>query len=287
MMRRPRERSAGRTVPLATYLRLRRFAIPIALGGVAAAAWLWFRLLPTMSDAPWDASPFAADVPVAILGLLVWAIAAVAVLLPPAEVIARSSRTLAPYPLIIWPLGQRIRPWALLAVPIAGLLSVLGVMFSVEFAAGIAPLLDGSVPWWSTAFWQTVAAATIPVLSAGAVIACSRMSIYGAELTATGLITHGQLRSRRVSRSSIAEVDVVDVHPVLVVLLAIGRMDVDHAVRLTLTDGTRRSILVPEAGWGDAETMAELLRAWADAPAQPEGVPGREGDVRPDVLSSR
>jgi hypothetical protein len=225
------------------------------LVGMTAAGWFSIRAILVWGTGN-PAHEFGVDIPLAAAGLAAWAIATALLLLPPPSVLARLGGPFSG-PVLVWPLGRRLRAWNALAVPVCGLL-----------AAMIVGLIPAMMSWDLTD--PLTLGLGIP-LSLG-LITCSLALVWmalrtfwlGVELNPTHLIARGYLRTQRFPRESIISVNAADLSGqqdlLLSALLNVG--SVAHALQLSLDDGSERVLFASNSWRRDVRNGADIIRSW-------------------------
>jgi hypothetical protein len=200
--------------------------------------------------------PFGADIPIAAIVLALWAGAAALLLMPPRSVLARRDGC-NDSAVLVWPLGRRFRFWTIIAVPVCGLMGVMG-LFPIPVALGWDPEIPAD-PWP-----ELPLAAGITIVAAALVWIVLRGALHGVELTPTHLIARGYFVTRRYRRDMIASVNAVRLRSWsnLVLSMLMDR-EVEHTLQLSLSDGGERVLYAANSHQHDVAIGAEIVRAWA------------------------
>lgn len=180
------------------YRSLRRKSPWIMLAGMTAFGWLIGRAAHA-SEPEWGRSTFEADIPVMVAVVLAWTAAMVALLRPPAEVLAGGSTSVRDGSLVVWPLGKDMRIWNVISAPIGGWLGFL--LFLPIFITARPDTATESEP--PPEIIQVLLLAFIVVIIVVAIWFGSRSILHGVELTESHLIAHGFFRTQRFSRDAI------------------------------------------------------------------------------------
>jgi hypothetical protein len=206
--------------------------------GMFASGWLIYRSLSVWGEEDPEYG-FGADMVLAAVVVVVWAVLVRKLFDPPASALAAATQSSHEIPLIVWPLGRQWRFWTATAVPICGLLAPLIVGLAIQ---SMEQLERGSGDG------------------------------VGTTLFILGLICAGSLRgfffSRRYARQSLVVARTIPV-PLLAdaafeILL---RMSVDSALRLEFDDGTRRTLYASSSHSGDVARGASIIQAWCLTPS--------------------
>lgn len=226
----------------------------IMLVGMVAGGALIFRsiLVWGVDDGEY---PFGIDIPISAAVLVLWAIAAALLLMPPRSVLAErdgvNSSTV-----LVWPLGKRFRVWTVVAAPVCGLLAVMAP-FPIPVALGWDPEIPANL-------WLGLPLAIGITMFAGALIwLVLRAALHGVELTPTHLIARGYFVTRRYHRHEIVSINTVQLRawPSLLLTMLMNR-DVEHTLQLSLANGSEPLLFAANSHEHDVEIGAEMVRAW-------------------------
>jgi hypothetical protein len=93
-----------------------------------------------------------------------------------------------------------------------------------------------------------------------------RTALHGVELTPTLLIARGYFRTCKYPRQSIVSINAVELNGWMSFLMTmLMNRDVEHALQLSLDDGTESLLLASNSHANDVELGAEIVRAWRSA----------------------
>lgn len=204
-----------------------------------------------------DENPFAIDIPIAAAVLALWAGSVALLLMPPRSVLARTHEPVSS-PVLVWPLGKRFRFWTVIAAPVCGLLAVLAPS-TIFVALG----WDSQIP---ENLWLGLSFAVGLTLFSGALIwIVLRGVLRGVELTPTHLIARGYFVTRRFKRGEIVSIDAVELRfwPGLLLSMLMNR-DVEHTLRLSLTDGSEPLLFAANSHQHEVELGARMVRGWRE-----------------------
>jgi hypothetical protein len=198
--------------------------------------------------------PFGADMVVALVVIGAWVLAVILILTPPSAVLARPSQR--PIRGLVWPLARWWRTWHFAAIPLIGVLAALApftIVTALGGTPGVEPNLLVGLPFGIllNAFALT---ATWVVL---------RGSWLGVEVTDTHLIARGYFVSRRFAKEEVVGARVGAVTGLAeFVLSTLMNRTVMETVRLTLRDGSRRTLYASNSSSNDLARGASLIQAW-------------------------
>ena len=222
---------------------------------MAASGLLIVRAILVWGDGG-DDYQFGIEMPVAFAVVLACALIVVALLFPPSEALARTTRPLSGKRSVVGGLGTEWRVWFLVAAPVCGLL-VIFVPFVIPTALG----WNDEIP---ADLWLGLPLGIIiTVGSVAGIWTVARSLLHGVELTPSHLVARGYFRSRRFKRHEVVDVRIVDISWWANLLFLLARMGVSSTVRITLADGSRHVLNAANSRWEDMEYGVEVIRNWA------------------------
>lgn len=225
------------------------------LVGMVAGGWLIIRSI-LVWGVDNDDYEFGADIPIAAIVLVTWAVAAVVLLLPPKDVLASPLSDFRSQHLLLWPNGRNYLSWNLFATPIAGL---LGIFTPFALATGVG--LNPNVPpnWW-IGLPLSLGLCSFAVVLIWIVL---RSAFYGVELTPTHLIARGMFRTRKYTRESVTHVDAAPPRGLKSLLIEVVlRLSSECSIRLQFVDGGTAAAPASSSSMADAFSAAKTVRAW-------------------------